>query len=225
MENITLPTYSQKLTDLIKETSMSRAELSEKTGLSLSTIYRLTSGQIRMLYKHAKILNRFFRTACFSPEEPNGEYSTYGAKQSNVLNEFKVGQKVIDLYNGETRIISEVYYNKSRSEWRYRLVGIPFESRAEYQLDKAEEPELKETDQMIEQSQQVQQVQQVQQNQMIEEEEKQQNQQVEQEPIVKEYKAPTIEPVTEIKPEVTISKSENDKEKKITINLNFNIYF
>lgn len=222
MENITLPTYSQKLTDLIKEANISRAELSEKTGLSLSTIYRLTSGQIRMLYKHAKILNRFFRTACFSPEEPNGEYSTYGAKQSNVLSEFKVGQKVIDLYNGETRVISEVYYNKSRSEWRYRLVGIPFESRAEYQLDEFKGPELEETDQMIEQSQPVQQVQQV---QMIEEEEKQQNQQVEQEPIVKEYKAPAIEPVTEIKPEVTISKSENDKEKKITINLNFNIYF
>lgn len=222
MENITLPAYSQKLTDLIKETSISRAELSEKTGLSLSTIYRLTSGQIRMLYKHAKILNRFFRTACFNPEEPNGEYSTYGAKQSNVLNEFKVGQKVIDLYNGETRVISEVYYNKSRSEWRYRLIGIPFESRAEYQLDEFKGPELEKTDQMIEQ---VQPIQQVQQNQMIEEEEKQQNQQVEQEPIVKEYKAPAIEPVIKIKPEVTISKSENDKEKKITINLNFNIYF
>ena len=224
MKNITLPTYSQKLTDLIKETNISRNELSEKTGLSLSTVYRLTTGNVRLTYKHAKILNRFFRTACFSPEEPNGEYSTYGAKQSNVLNEFKVGQKVIDLYNGETRVISEVYYNKSRYEWRYRLIGIPFESRAEYQLDKTKEyelqepePELEETDQMIEP------IQPVQQNQMIEQEEE--NQQVEQKPIVREYKAPEIRQVTGIEPEVTISKSENDKEKKITINLNFNIYF
>ena len=209
MKNITLPTYSQKLINLIEETNISRNELSEKTGLSLSTVYRLTTGKSRISYKAAKILNRFFRTACFSPEEPNGEYSTYGAKQNNVSNEFKVGQKVIDLYNGETRVISEVYYNKSRYEWRYRLIGVPFESRAEYQLDKAEEyefqeQELKETDQMIEQEE---------------------DQQVEQKPIVKEYKSPVVEQVTEIKPEVTISKSENDKEKKITINLNFNIYF
>lgn len=129
---------------LIKH-NMSPSDLSNALGCDKSTawamVYDITYG---LSYRQAKALNRFFQTAEFEPfklKDGVRVYNSYGCEKSNKVNEFKKGDKIINLQNKQIVTVDQIKWMPKYKEWIYKSIEDRTIWISEYMLAPLNTPE------------------------------------------------------------------------------------
>lgn len=110
------------LTELIKKSGKTKQQIQRDVNLSNSTLSRLCNRHHGMQKSTAKILNDYFEVPYFvSYQIINGT-----CVHSNVIvpnnkgNKYKPGINVMNLFNRNIFIVTDVKFNKATQEWMYK---------------------------------------------------------------------------------------------------------
>lgn len=110
------------LADLIKKSGKTRQEIQKDTNLSNSTLTRLCSRTHGMQKHTAKVLNDYFEVPYFINYQIKNGVCVHSniIKLNKQANKFNPGDNVLNLFNKNIFIITDIVFNKSKQEWMYK---------------------------------------------------------------------------------------------------------
>lgn len=115
---------NEALYNKLVKRNMSSTDLSHYINCDKSTawamVYDPTYG---LSYRQAKALNRLFETAEFEPfkiRDGVKVYNSYGCEKSNKVNEFKKGDRIINLQSKQIVTVDQIKWSPKYKEWIYK---------------------------------------------------------------------------------------------------------
>lgn len=111
------------LTDLIKKSGKTKQAIQDAVGLSNSTLSRLCNRRHGMQKSTAKVLNDYFEVPYFVSYQIKDGICVHSdvITLNNRRNKFNPGDTVMNLFNRETFMVTEIKFNKTKQEWMYLL--------------------------------------------------------------------------------------------------------
>ena len=110
------------LTDLIKKSGKTKQQIQDAVGLSNSTLSRLCNRRHGMQKSTAKVLNDYFEVPYFVNYQIKDGVCVHSdvIVQNNKRNKFNPGDTVMNLFNRNIFMVTEIKFNKATQEWMYK---------------------------------------------------------------------------------------------------------
>lgn len=110
------------LTELIKKSGKTKKEIQDAVGLSNSTLSRLCNRHHGMQKSTAKLLNDYFEVPYFTSYQIKNGTCVHSdvIVPNNKGNKYAPGCNVMNLFNRNIFMVTDIKFNKAKQEWLYK---------------------------------------------------------------------------------------------------------